>query len=936
MRHFLFLTCFFFSTILFAQDRISELKYEGTSAKYFVQKVDGVNYLLKRSISDELSIYTLNEDYSTTLVRVKLINGIFSDILIRPIGEFLYTFDGRDPIVYNFVTNEEVRYELPQGWFPQYWSYPGTRMMSIGTTNYNNSSSKRFIADDIGGISEPGPTDSFGHVIENHIVLTAPFVNDVSLLSAKNMDTGIVETLLSRYHSNKQIINGYHEFLYYYLNDQNHPSRFDGRDGSKKVISELTIDIDEIEEIAWVGNYLIIMREDSLRDEHIDIYNSDNGSMLSTYAIEKHSSVSLDYSRLVGDKLIFGDDELYVVDLASLQLYSFNSLGSTYYPNSLIDNKYIIIRELDFDNDYALINRLVDLRDMSISDLDMVEDIIQGYYSNVVSVGNKFLGIFSSFNSFPQKTVFQIDIDGLTVKHDDKIDNSFFGLPGNDTALLKFGDNLLLASRDIYSVKDDKVEIVNSSEIEEVMSRPYFIEKENITFMSNSTDGVVIHSYDGNTLNSEAVIPIPTGIIGPSGNVSDYVTTDKNVFYLCNKTGYSFETDLMRYDKISKTISKVADGSSFNLFRRLASNAEHAYYIFEEDLYHIGDDGSLLKLFDSEEVAFQGVGLFSSRDNIYFMTNSDFYFLNGKELDVLYSDNFEYSTFINSFGVDPNYVDNSLMLEVNNGSSYYYLYVRDSIARKVTFDLRISQIKVNNDDNFLISTAPDIEGVRSQYLYKGMEDTLHDLTSLDLGRNPFNIHFVEDIPYIVSSNVISSEMNIYEISSDFTKSELKYSFSNSFSSNGANFKVFGLEGMLYSNDHIFLMEEGYVLYELEVSGTGDTPEMESNDGYVYFVGQDAEYGNQLYRVLLYSFRVGTDDLRPIERIIIYPNPASDFISVSDDIEGKFTILNQLGQVLSSGWLMQSKIDISQLNEGLHYLKIEKEDKIFISNFVKVK
>ena len=177
-------------------------------------------------------------------------------------------------------------------------------------------------------------------------------------------------------------------------------------------------------------------------------------------------------------------------------------------------------------------------------------------------------------------------------------------------------------------------------------------------------------------------------------------------------------------------------------------------------------------------------------------------------------------------------------------------------------------------------------------------------------------------------------MYIHRMNDDFSTAELLYTIPNSVGSTDAEFEVFGIEGMLYSNDHIFLMEQGYNLHEQGVKGTGQTSEMYTKDGFVYFIAVDPDLGNQVFRTLLFSFRVSTDDIRPVEQIEVHPNPASSVLNIPVEATGDYTILNQLGQVLSTGDLTNHQINISLLQNGLHYLKIENKEEIFITTFVK--
>ena len=938
--------CFKAST----QERISALEYEGVSGRYFVQTVDDVNYLLKLTTDDELQVSILNDDFSTIFIRSKVFIGSYYPIIQVPIGNLFYTVDDRDPVIYDFVNDIEIRYTLPEGWFPQSWRNAGSKRMSIGTTNENNSNSKTFIVAEDGSLSE-SVYDGYGlfSIIDNYLIRGSYTNNSgaTNILFAENIDSGQRDTLLSDLDFEEQHRGTLSGNQYLYLNDEGNPCRFSGNDGTVEVIQSIVLVEDEFVDYEWTDSYFLLLKKDNNQNEFIEIYDL-AGSQQAAYDLgvsfqaagELNNPYLLSLDQLweaeeIGDYLMFGDEDVFVVDLAQDSIHYFKPAGVN-YPLSLIDGRYFVstkinINDLDAGWDFYF----VDLTDLSETKIEVDSDnrYYSSWYSNIIKVGEDFAGVFWSLNGTSFKSVFKISVDDLTMLHFTEIDDPFIGLPGRETTLFRFDDNLVLASPDIYSVQDDKVEIINTSEIEKIDGYYYQKRRDDLTFATAGDNSISIYSYDGDVLIEEAVIPITENQFGATGYLTDYVVTDDNLFYIFNEP-FSADRVLMRYDKGTKTISKVSDSNSFEFVRTIASIDNDAYHIFEGDLYYINKDGVQTKIIEVEDANIGDGVLLTSFDNMYFITSSNLYHLEGENYSILYSDDFDNTPFTAYLNSDHHYKEHSLMLEVFNNNTSYHLYVKDTIVRKVEFDLRISSIRENDGDYFIGLSAHDNDGVRHTYLYSGEEDKKYDLTSLNLGRSVFNLHFVDGIHYAVSKNNISREMYIHKMSDDFSTAELLYTIPNSVGASDAEFEVFGLEGMLYSNDHIFLMETGYTLHEQGVKGTGQTPEMESKDGFVYFVGSDSEYGNQVYRVLLYSFRVSTDDIRPVEKIEVYPNPAFSVLNIPIEISGNYTILNQLGQILAAGELTNNQINISLLNSGLHYLKIENKEEIYITTFLK--
>jgi hypothetical protein len=71
------------------------------------------------------------------------------------------------------------------------------------------------------------------------------------------------------------------------------------------------------------------------------------------------------------------------------------------------------------------------------------------------------------------------------------------------------------------------------------------------------------------------------------------------------------------------------------------------------------------------------------------------------------------------------------------------------------------------------------------------------------------------------------------------------------------------------------------------------------------------------------------------RLKIYPNPASDFISISDAINGKFQIVDMFGKIITQG-SMQNQIDISNLTNGVYGLVLFDNDKRLMNRLTFVK
>jgi hypothetical protein len=75
-----------------------------------------------------------------------------------------------------------------------------------------------------------------------------------------------------------------------------------------------------------------------------------------------------------------------------------------------------------------------------------------------------------------------------------------------------------------------------------------------------------------------------------------------------------------------------------------------------------------------------------------------------------------------------------------------------------------------------------------------------------------------------------------------------------------------------------------------------------------------------------------------EEFTVSPNPASKELlinGIGDEIETRFSIINSHGKLIRTAYLINSSIDISELEMGIYYLKLETDTSTEILKFIKV-
>lgn len=112
---------------------------------------------------------------------------------------------------------------------------------------------------------------------------------------------------------------------------------------------------------------------------------------------------------------------------------------------------------------------------------------------------------------------------------------------------------------------------------------------------------------------------------------------------------------------------------------------------------------------------------------------------------------------------------------------------------------------------------------------------------------------------------------------------------------------------------------------------------------LYFVGTNEESGTELFTVttelpVFLSTSESELDQNKQLKIILYPNPASDFIKISTQKDLKintYTVYNTAGQQVVSGIYTPNKsINVNTLQAGNYIIQIKTDSGIFSQKFIK--
>ena len=74
----------------------------------------------------------------------------------------------------------------------------------------------------------------------------------------------------------------------------------------------------------------------------------------------------------------------------------------------------------------------------------------------------------------------------------------------------------------------------------------------------------------------------------------------------------------------------------------------------------------------------------------------------------------------------------------------------------------------------------------------------------------------------------------------------------------------------------------------------------------------------------------------LKDISIFPNPVLDVINLEGNLsDGYFQVINLNGIIEKEGVFQNSEIDVSKMNSGIYFLKIEAEENTYFKKIVKL-
>jgi hypothetical protein len=132
---------------------------------------------------------------------------------------------------------------------------------------------------------------------------------------------------------------------------------------------------------------------------------------------------------------------------------------------------------------------------------------------------------------------------------------------------------------------------------------------------------------------------------------------------------------------------------------------------------------------------------------------------------------------------------------------------------------------------------------------------------------------------------------------------------------------------------IFTMDSTYASYLWSTGDTGFSIEVKSNPANLTVTVTDSNGCFITDQIIVHLNDVTSLNSANENSLLLYPNPATQFLNVGANVEGNYSIINQLGAIVKYGEL-RDKIDVKILPEGVYYLILENAQGVHTGKFIK--
>ena len=912
-----------------SQQQISTFVSENSETKQIVKKINNKNYLISIFQNDEIRIFEIINKDSTKLLHENHFQGLYEnggmDIKIWNDKIIFDVYSGF--IIYNYVTDKFIKKEFnyPISYF--IYDFPTDEDFVLIVKVKDTLIWNRYIIDFDGNILYNLPNQNvIARNNENLVFYDYEYVNKKYTYTYYNYLNNKIDTIFTCFDCFTKLALG-DDFLWY-QDGNNKLIQYDYETGSKTEFLNVTPHDGKYHYVYEFDNklYLYNYNRNSYDDNHmyVQIFNIETKDKLKEIIIS-------DIGRLnyKNQFYVFNDNIVMTTDdgFGNILIINTNTNDYTNYEMYNDLEKIQILEDgkiLNFDVRWneGYIFELIDINSQS-------SQIIEGNYEIIsekldfIKIGSNYLA--STFYNYDLPAIFQVNIDSLKYFPGYNLDKTNTGFESK-SKIIEIDNKLLVLADNLYKLNEDTLEQINSSDIYKGFYNKYSIQNDKVYFSeykgSYPDQYFYLYSYDNEQVKTEMKIStyIDFGLI----NVKEYFDEGDYIYFTST-------FDLYRYDKTQKTYELIErlDNIIFDM-SSLKFKDDYIYYI-NDGLKFIYNNGTPQYIQQNEDFHSE---IIEFDNRLFYLRENGFYEISGENITPII-ENPELNFGRSSKTIDKEF--KNILFSVSNEGLYHF--DKNNIYQVMDTTINYAVLQ-GIGENFVIKIYED----NSNFNYKFYDCVTHSISNISSEIN--DKHFINAFKFKNDTILLAKDyinpnntLYIYKATESFSHLELLKELFDVGKLSDAGFKNFGNEGLLYTGDLILLMDENLNFYPLgQLKGDNKHSEIIEKNGDLYFLAIDAENGRQLYKTTLFSHR-NPDKTNNIitHKIKIFPNPALNYIlvkNIKSDEKLSYSIYDINGKKIKNNSFINELIDISDIKNGMYFLKITDEETIYIGKFIK--
>ncbi len=915
----------FCTLAIFGQERVTNIKEEIRAPKMIALQYNGASYLLAIKPTDELSVSRVESPDSITHLSDIALPGLFqyceSVTDYKIIDHFFIVRVGNDVNVIDFLTEQLYAFKFNNGFVYNGCSKLSPNEISIGSWKIEgvtqNHDQYIFNTQDF-SFTEWTVPDYFIGVNHPSKLIKYKYSNEIRTYTQYDRLTNTINPIVSIKRANSRFT--VKDSIASYVDDQGQGVSYNAFSNTFDY-TNLYIAQDSLGSYGFLdrdGYYIFSAKPTKQDTTFVTIYQKSNKQKVAAFKLNRSTYISMEESRVLHGNFIVkaNNQTLLIYNFANKILYEENMFD--YSAIKFIGDRHIYYRNYDFFTNQHIHN-IWDIQNSTKRVLNNHYGIAITFFETFIPIKDKFLLAFDLYENIGEN-IFILDTAQMSLEYKSDFQENNKGIR-QQSDLIKINNKIILVTKDLYLLDEGaspfKLNQVALSALN--YNENHLIRNGNLYFVTQPNgDDILLYKYDGTNNTLMAQLPAKSGppffevlYIHDIAETKDYIFISTRVgnFYKYGKTDQSWTK--ISEDKIDFINTP---NTHFYFFKG-------EYYFVQNGLNKINAEGNIVSL----NLPFGlGKGLSHFENSlIVFDQKTMSTYSNGTLKPIIVSSTLDVQLFY--FGQNTD-ASGSHFLATDNDYIYHY---NGTDVYKLDNDYYIIPGRSYNK-LFLLS---QFDGFKNSYFVFDCEKRgLIKLNTIDGSFRDLILTSKDTIMVTKSGDYIT----FHRLQDNFTNAVLSQSFFYPSFGDAFSLVTFGNEGLLLGINGLYLMNDKNEFFPIDkLKGPGNTSKPQEKNGYVYFMAFDPSLGRQVYKIQLFSARVGVIDLKTT-KVSIYPNPANLSLNIHDATEfTHYHIINKLGAEIAYGQISNDLIDIASLPSGFYTLKLSGSKNQGVAAFVKM-